>query len=84
MNNSKDNKISELLNSNEELKNQIIQLKNELNIEKEKNKNLNIKINELQNMADKIEKKYKEEIINNKILKEKLLVVKITQLIIQF
>ena len=73
MNNSKDNKLSDLLKSNEELKNQIIQLKNELNIEKEKNKNLNIKINELQNMADKIEKKYKEEIINNKILKEKII-----------
>ena len=68
----KDNKISELLKSNNELNNRIIQLENELNQEKEKNKISNNKINNLQNELDKSIKKYKEEVNNNEILKEKV------------
>ena len=69
----KDNKISELLHSNKELNNRIIQLENELNLEKEKNKFSNNKINSLQNELNKYEKKYKEESDDNKILKEKII-----------
>ena len=68
----KDNKISELLLSNKELNNRIIQLENELNLEKEKNKFSNNKINTLQNELNKYEKKYKEESDDNKILREKI------------
>ena len=70
--NSKDNKISELTKSNEELKNIIIKLEIELNKEKEKNHNFNNKINDLQTKLDSIDKKCKEKEHDIKVLNEKI------------
>ena len=70
--NSKDNKISELTKSNEELKNIIIKLEIELNKEKEKNNNLNKKIEYLQTKLDSFDKKCKEKEHDIKVLNEKI------------
>ena len=71
-NKEKDNKILELFQMNNVLNNKIIQLESELNQEKEKNRNLNNQINDLQNALNNNEKKYKDEVNNNKILREKV------------